>query len=88
VLAIRSERESLFSIGFFSNPPMAAALIVTFLLQMATLYVPALNPIFKTEPLDMNELLLCIGISGIIFFAVEMEKFFIRRGWIYRQPGS
>jgi Ca2+-transporting ATPase len=88
VLAIRSERESLFSIGFFSNPPMAAALIVTFLLQMATLYVPALNQIFKTEPLDMNELLLCIGISSVIFIAVEIEKLLVRRGWLYRLSSS
>ena len=54
VMAIRSEKESLFSIGVFSNRPMAAAVIVTFILQMATIYVPAFNPIFKTEPLSIE----------------------------------
>lgn len=84
VLAIRSEKESLFSIGFFSNPAMAAALIVTFLLQMATIYIPAFNPIFKTEPLSIEELILCIAISCIVFIAVEIEKWLIRRELIYR----
>jgi Ca2+-transporting ATPase len=84
VLAIRSEKESLFTIGFFSNPAMAAAVIITFLLQMSTIYVPALNTIFKTEPLSLNELALCLALSSVVFFAVEIEKYLIRRGWLYR----
>jgi P-type Ca2+ transporter type 2C len=82
-MAIRSEKESLFSIGIFSNRPMAAAVIVTFLLQMATIYVPAFNSIFKTDPLSMNELLICIASSSIVFIAVEIEKWLARLGWIY-----
>ena len=78
VLAIRSERESLFSIGFLSNRPMAMAVMATLCLQMATIYVPALNPIFKTEPLSMQELAICLALSSIVFFAVEIEKWFIR----------
>ena len=84
VLAIRSEKESLFSIGFFSNIPMAVTVIVTFMLQMATIYVPAFNPIFKTEPLSMSELALCFALSSIVFIAVEIEKWLIRRGSLYR----
>ncbi|HQC28412.1 MAG TPA: calcium-translocating P-type ATPase, PMCA-type, partial [Methylotenera sp.] len=74
VLAIRSEKESLWRIGIFTNKPMAVAVIFTFLLQMATIYIPALNPIFKTEPLSLNELMICLAISSIVFFAVEIEK--------------
>jgi Ca2+-transporting ATPase len=84
VMAIRSEKESLFSIGLFSNRPMALAVFVTFLLQMATIYVPALHPIFKTEALDGGELAVCLVISGIVLLAVELEKWLVRRGWIYR----
>ncbi len=85
VLAIRSEKESLFSTGIFSNRPMAAAVFITFLLQMATIYVPALNPIFKTQPLSMNEMLICIALSSVVFIAVEIEKFLVRQGWLYRE---
>ena len=84
VLAIRSEKESLFSIGLFSNLPMAVAVIVTFMLQMATIYAPSLNPIFKTEPLSMSELAICLALSSVVFIAVEIEKWLIRRGWLYR----
>jgi P-type Ca2+ transporter type 2C len=84
VLAIRSETESLFRIGFFSNPLLLAAVALTFALQMATIYVPFLQPIFKTEALSMDELLLCIALSTVVFFAVEIEKLLVRRGVLYQ----
>lgn len=80
VLAIRSERESLFSQGLLSNRPLAGAFLITFALQMGTIYVPQLNPIFKTEPLSMNELLITLAASTLVFCAVEIEKWFKRRG--------
>jgi len=84
VLAIRSEKESLFSLGFFSNRPMAIALTVTFALQMTTIYIPMLNSIFKTEPLSISELAICLALSSVVFIAVEIEKWLMRRGLIYR----
>jgi len=48
-------------------------------MQLATIYVPVLNPIFKTEPLSLAELLLCLGASAVVFIAVEIEKFWLRR---------
>ncbi len=79
VLAIRSERESLFRIGLFSNKYLLGAVISTFILQMATIYVPVLNRIFKTEPLSANELAATLAMSSVVFFAVEGEKFVKRR---------
>jgi Ca2+-transporting ATPase len=84
VLAVRSERESVFAIGMFSNRPLIAVLIGTVLLQIATLYVPALNAIFHTQPLSGGELAACLLISSVVFWAVEVEKWLIRRGQIYR----
>ena len=80
VLAIRSEKESLFTQGIFSNKPLLGAVLSAFMLQMATIYVPFLNPVFKTEPLTMNELMLTFILSSVVFFAVEIEKYFKRRG--------
>jgi Ca2+-transporting ATPase len=85
VLAIRSERLSFFALGATSNPQLLAAVIFTVLLQMATIYVPALNPVFRTEALSLTELLLCLALSSIVFFAVEFEKWMIRRDLIYRE---
>jgi Ca2+-transporting ATPase len=85
VLAVRSERESLFVQGLWSNRPLLAAVVLTFLLQVATLYVPALNPIFKTTPLSTAELLVCLGVSTVVFGGVEGEKWMVRRGWLYQE---
>lgn len=84
VLAIRSERESLFRQGIGSNRPLLGAVLLTFFLQMATIYTPFLNPVFKTEPLSGGELMLCLVLSSVIFVAVEIEKWMVRRGWRYR----
>lgn len=77
-LAIRSERYSLFQIGVFTNRPLIMAIAATILAQLAVIYVPALNVVFKTEPLTVAELLLCFAIGSTVFFVVEFEKF-VRR---------
>ena len=79
VIAIRSERESIFTQGFLSNKPLVGAFLLTFALQMATIYVPQLKPIFKTEPLTPNELLFTLVLSSVVFIAVEIEKLMKRR---------
>ena len=49
VLAIRSERDSLFRQGLFSNPGLLGAVALTVGLQFAILYVPALQAAFRTK---------------------------------------
>ncbi|MGB5178171.1 MAG: cation-translocating P-type ATPase [Gammaproteobacteria bacterium] len=83
-LAIRSERESLFSIGLSSNPAMLGAVLLTMALQLAVIYVPVLNPVFHTQALPLADLLLCVALSSMVLVAVEIEKFMIRRGRLYR----
>jgi Ca2+-transporting ATPase len=79
VLALRSERESVFTQGLFSNKPLLGAVLLTVLLQMATIYVPFLNPVFKTQPLSLFELLITAVLSSVVFFAVEADKWLRRR---------
>jgi len=78
VMAIRSERESLFSIGIFSNRPLIGSVILVMILQAALTYIPFLQLIFHTEALSLFEFLGVMVASSIIFFAVEIEKL-IRR---------
>ncbi|MGF2412549.1 cation-translocating P-type ATPase [Ferruginibacter sp.] len=78
VMAIRSESVSLFRQGIFSNPKLIVTVAITFVLQLAIIYLPFLNTVFKTQPLTLNELLSCIIISLVVFIAVEIEKI-IRR---------
>jgi len=74
VMAIRSEKRSLFKLGLFSNPPLLWAVLGTVALQLAVIYIPFLNEFFHTQPLTTTELLITFGASGIVFIAVEIEK--------------
>ncbi|KLN53271.1 cation-translocating P-type ATPase [Variovorax paradoxus] len=78
VLAIRSETDSLFTQGLRSNLPLAGAVLSTFALQLAVIYVPDLQSVFRTEALTAGELALCLACAVVVFFAVEAEKW-IRR---------
>jgi Ca2+-transporting ATPase len=78
-LALRSNRESIFSIGFFSNPAMLGAIVLTFVLQLALIYIPFLQDIFSTSALTWWELLISIAASSIVFFGVELDKWRRRR---------
>ncbi|MBK7523731.1 MAG: cation-translocating P-type ATPase [Saprospiraceae bacterium] len=74
VLAVRSDRTFLYKQGIFSNPPLLISVLITFLLQLGVIYLPFMNKIFKTQPLTLEELGICIGASVIVFHAVELEK--------------
>jgi Ca2+-transporting ATPase len=74
VLATRSETESLFTLGLFSNLPLLGAVMLTIVLQLGTIYLPFLHPIFRTQALSLTELMICFGLSSIVFFAAEIEK--------------
>jgi P-type Ca2+ transporter type 2C len=74
VMAIRSEHEFIYRKGFFTNLPLLGAVTLTFILQLGIIYLPVANEVFKTKPLTISELLICIGISAILFHAVEAEK--------------
>lgn len=79
VLAIRSERRYLFQQGLFSNTQLLGAVLLTFVLQLGVIYLPYANEVFKTQPLTLQELGICIGASAIVFHAVEFEKFIKRK---------
>ena len=77
-LAIRSDRDSLFRIGLFSNPALLGSVALTFVLQLAVIYVPAMQRIFQTTSLSPAELITCLLLSTIVFGAVELRKWLAR----------
>ncbi|HEU5318690.1 MAG TPA: HAD-IC family P-type ATPase [Chloroflexota bacterium] len=80
VLAIRSERDSLFRLGLGSNRPLIGAVTLTVLLQLAVVYVPGLQAVFRTTPLPPLDLLISVTAAAVVFCAVELEKWVGRRG--------
>jgi Ca2+-transporting ATPase len=84
-MAIRSNTESAFKMGLFSNRMMVLAIGVTFILQLALIYVPFLQRFFETKPLAPFDLGVALVTSLVVFFAVELEKW-IRR--VINRPQS
>jgi P-type Ca2+ transporter type 2C len=74
VMGIRSDRQLLFKLGIFSNKPLLGAILLTFLLQLGVIYLPFANDLFKTQPLSLGELAVCIALSLVVLSGVEIEK--------------
>ena len=77
-LAVRSPADSLLKVGMFSNRPLVAAILVTFLLQLTVVYVPVLNPLFSTEPLGGDALILTLALAGGMLVVSEVQKLVVR----------
>jgi Ca2+-transporting ATPase len=58
--------------------PLLGSVALTFGLQMLVVYWPPLQSIFKTSALTAGELVLCIALSTIVFWAVEAQKLLSR----------
>ena len=82
-LAIRSETESLWTLGLLSNRYMLGAVLATLAAQILVTYVPIFNAVFKTVPLSADELALCLGLGFAVLPLVELEKWLARRGLIF-----
>ena len=63
---------------------MLGAVILTVALQLCVIYLPALNAIFHTQPLPLSHLAACFALSSLVLLVVEIEKWFVRRGALYR----
>jgi P-type Ca2+ transporter type 2C len=72
-LSARSQRP-LIQVNPFSNPALLWAVGLTTVLQLLLLYVPPLSAFFGTQPLNLVDLLTCIGFSLLLFVYLEAEK--------------
>jgi len=74
-LAVRSDHQSLFTLGIGSNRPLLLAVLLTILLQLAVVYTPFLQGIFDTTALTPGQLLASFALSSVLFVVVEAAKF-------------
>ncbi len=80
----RNMTESLFKIGIFTNKKLILAASISFFLQMAAVYVPFLQNVFKTEPLGIFDWVLVIAISSFPLWAMEVIKAINKKGGFIR----
>lgn len=78
--AVRSTDTSVFRLSLLSNPLLLITASVVLLSQLAVLYVPFLQTFFNTLPLNAYDLFVCAGLGSIVLIAIELEKWWNRRG--------
>ena len=70
-----------------SNVLLLIAVLVTLALQMALVYLPPFQALFNTVPPTLGDLPLCLVLSTIVFWAVELEKWWLWRADAKRGEG-
>jgi P-type Ca2+ transporter type 2C len=87
----RSDRVSAFH-HLFTNPILWGAIALSFVLQLAVVYVPILNEAFDTTSLDASDWLLCVGMASTVLWGDEVRKVIgralARRRRSKRTPGA
>lgn len=64
VFDCKSERHSVFEVGVFSNIYLVLAVCCSVLMELAVIYLPALQPIFKTTALNIYNWILVLLVAG------------------------
>ncbi|OGO05450.1 MAG: ATPase [Chloroflexi bacterium RBG_13_54_9] len=79
VFSCRSERHSIFKLGFFTNRWLVYAAIASVLMQMAVVYLPPLQSAFNTVALSPMDWALVLPLSLTGFVALELAKIVMSR---------
>jgi magnesium-transporting ATPase (P-type) len=74
----RSETESIFKMKPLSNPFLFFSMIAALFAQLAVIYVPALQWVFRTVPLTADEWIKIGLITITVLIAVETDKWLRR----------
>jgi calcium-translocating P-type ATPase len=76
--AVRTRRESLFTIGVFSNPYLIWAIAGVIAFAAAFVYLPPLQNLLGTAALPLSDLILLAFYPVIVWGADELRKLFLR----------
>lgn len=66
VFECRSEKQSVFNLGLFSNMYLVWAVLSSLIMLLAVIYMPVFHKIFSTKPLNYNHWIIVIVCSGLI----------------------
>ena len=75
----RSERYPVYKIGIFNNRNMNLGVLSSFILLLAVIYIPFLQPIFNTTSLGWAQWELVLPLLLIPSLAAEVTKFVLSR---------
>lgn len=74
----RSERHSIIKLGVFSNKILVWASLLSFVLLLIVIYIPFLQPVFKTYSLSINDWLVVASLCAIPLLAGELYKLAVK----------
>ena len=74
VIGCRSERRTAFSLGFFGNPYLLLAIILSALLQLAVVMLPGVQSVFEIERALQEEWALVLGLALLPVTVIELAK--------------
>jgi Ca2+-transporting ATPase len=77
VFNARSDKQSAFT-GLFSNKWLWGAVLLSFLLQVAVVYLPFLQQAFSTVNLSLNDWLLSAAVASSALWLRELSKIIVR----------
>jgi len=70
----RSLTQSVFRLGFFSNMWVFGGVAVMLLVQIVYTYLPVMNRLFQSAPIDLGAWVRIVGAGMTAYLAVETEK--------------
>lgn len=79
VFNCRTEKQSVFKIGLFSNRQVNIGIIIELSLMVALIYVPWIQTIFHTAPLNVLDWLWLYIWPPLILFIEELRKVWVRK---------
>jgi magnesium-transporting ATPase (P-type) len=85
VMGCRTDRTSIFRIGFFTNRLVLWGIAVELTLLGILIYVPFLQPVFNTAPIGLREWAYLFAWTPVIFLLDELRKAILR--WWERRAG-
>ncbi len=86
-LAVRTERQSILKAGLLSNPALLAAGGFGVAFMVAISYLPPLQAVFNTAPLDAADWAVLAGLGTLPLLADEARKGWLRRRAARRKGG-
>lgn len=76
VINQRSEEQSIFKLGLFTNKWLIGAIILSVGLQVAVVHIPFMNNLFGTVPLKIVDWGYCVAVSASVLVFGEIVKVF------------
>jgi len=80
VLNCQSETRTSLSFGLIRNKWLLGGVSLGILLQLAVVYLPALNALFHTVPIPAGDYPLIIAAASLVLWVEEIRKLIARRG--------